>query len=248
MATLSQAANLLYSSLETATREDGSPFLRLSPLAPSWGQDAIRAAHLGELPNDSRYQLINECLSALSDGAFDSDEEANEAVAEIALDLAPDCTGELLAWFSDWAARLGDCDQALEDGRASGDSVLDILSAGYWLSAEESLYSLISSLEEQRASIFNPDTDCQLLLGDGLGVYIPQTYCQGISKSEAKDLDLDWWAVETCQHGPDGEFYWEAWQSILDSALWREDGCYWTLHQSGDLWAVKEGVEIPEGF
>jgi hypothetical protein len=249
MATLSAAAALLLSSLETASRDDGSSFLRLSSSAPSWGSSVIREAHGGELPNDSRYELIRDALSALSDEGFSDSEEAEEALPEISLDLMPHATCDLLQWFAAHASRLSSCDEALEMGRVSGGSefsAYELLSEGWRVDCEETLSSLISSLEEERLSIFNPDTDCQLLLSDSHGRYIPQLYCEGISKTEAKELSLDWWAVETCQHGPEEELYWEAWQSICDSASWEENGSEWRLLQNGDLWAVKADCEIPE--
>ena len=246
MATLSAAAALLLSSLETASRDDGSSFLRLSSSAPSWSSAALMAAHGDELPNDSRYALISSCLEALSQGSFEDEEEAREALYDLSLDLLPSWTEELLCWFSAHLSRLSSCDEAMESGRVPEFSTYELLSEGWRVDCEETLSSLISSLEEERLSIFNPDTDCQLLLSDSHGVHIPKLYCESISKLEAKELGLDWWAVETCQHGPDEEFYWEAWQSILDSASWEENGSEWRLLQNGDLWAVKADCEIPE--
>jgi hypothetical protein len=207
------------------------------------------AAHGDELPNDSRYELIRDALSSLSDGAYENEEEALEDLYEISLSLLPVSTRDVLSWFAARCSRLSSCDEAMESGRVSGCSgfsVYEILSEGCRVDCEETLSSLVSSLEEERLSIFNPDTDCQLLLSDSHGVYIPQLYCEGISKTEAKELSLDWWAVETCQHGPDEEHYWEAWQNICDSASWEENGSGWRLLQNGDLWAVKADVEIPE--
>jgi hypothetical protein len=116
MATLSAAAALLLSSLETASRDDGSSFLRLSSSAPSWGSAAMMAAHGEEFPNDSRYALISSCLEALSQGSFDDEEEASEALLELSIDLLPSYTEELLCWFSARCSRLSSCDDAMERG------------------------------------------------------------------------------------------------------------------------------------
>jgi hypothetical protein len=246
MTTLSAAAALLFSSLETASRDDGSSFLRLSSSAPSWGSAAIMVAHGEELPNDSRYALISSCLEALAEGSFDNEEEANEALQDLSLDLLPCWTEEILRWFSTRCSRLSSCDDAMESGRVGECTAYELLSEGWRSDCEETLSSLISSLEEERGSIFNPDTDCKLLLSDAHGVYIPQIYCENISKTEAKEMSLDWWAVETCQHGPEDEFYWEAWQAIESSAEITEDGALWRLHQNGDLWQVRTDKNIPE--
>jgi hypothetical protein len=248
MATLSHTAGLLLSSLETAERPDGSPFLRLSSSAPSWASSVIREAHLGELPNDSRYELIRDALSALSDQQFSDEEEAKDSIDELSLDLVPHATCELLQWFADRADRLSSCDEALESGRISELSTYELLSEGFRVGAEEMLSSLISSLEEERLSVFNPDTDSQLLLGDSHGIYIPKLWADEIGdEEEAEEFSVSWEDVLICQAGPDHELYWEAWDAILRDAQWSErDGDEWTLHQNGDLWAVKPDVEIPE--
>jgi hypothetical protein len=246
MATLSATAALLLSSLETASRSDGSSFLRLSSSAPSWGSAALMAAHGEEFPNDSRYALISSCLEALSQGPYEDEEEANEALRDLSLDLLPCWTEELLQWFSARCSRLSSCDEALESGRVAECTVYELLSEGWRVDCEETLSSLISSLEEERLSLFNPDTDCQLLLSDSHGVYIPQLYCSDISEDDCEDLSVSWEDVKVCQSGPDSELYWEAWQSICDSAEWEENRSMWRLLQNGDLWAVKADCEIPE--
>jgi hypothetical protein len=73
-----------------------------------------------------------------------------------------------------------------------------------------------------------------LVLSDSHGIYIPQMYC------------VDFKDVQICQAGPDHEWYWEAWQSILDDAHIVSDGITWRLHQDGDLWEVPDGYEWPE--
>ena len=247
MATLSHAAGLLLSSLETAERSDGSPFLRLSSSDPSWASSVIREAHDGELPNDSRYELIRDALSALSDQAFSDEEEARDSIQELSLDLVPHRTCELLQWFADHASRLSSCDEALESGRISEFSTYELLSEGFRLTAEETLSSLISSLEEERLSVFNPDTDSQLLLGDSHGVYIPKLWADELEdEEEAESYSVSWEDVLICQAGPDHELYWESWDAILQNALWNENGDDWRLLQNGDLWAVRSDVEIPE--
>jgi hypothetical protein len=204
------------------------------------------AAHNEELPNNSRYALISSCLEALSQGSFDNEEEATEALQDLSLDLLPCWTEELLQWFSAHPSRLGDCDEALESGRVSECATYELLSEGWRVAAEETLSSLISSLEEERGSLFNPDTDCQLLLCDSHGIYIPKLWSWGVSEADCEALSVSWEDVQVCQKGPGEEFYCEAWQSICDSALWEENGSEWRLLQSGDLWAVRADCEIPE--
>jgi len=82
-----------------------------------------------------------------------------------------------------------------------------------------------------------------LVLLDTHGVYIPQLWCSDLDQEQAKAIGANWNDVEACKHGPDHEWYWEAWQSILDGvSVTDEHGTTWTLYQDGDLW------EVPEGF
>lgn len=82
-----------------------------------------------------------------------------------------------------------------------------------------------------------------LVLLGAHGVYIPQLWCDGMDKADAERIGVSWDDVETCLAGPDTEWYWDAWQSILDSAsMVDQHGIQWTLHQDGDLW------EVPAGF
>ena len=77
-----------------------------------------------------------------------------------------------------------------------------------------------------------------LLLSDSRGIYIPQHFAQ--------DFDLAAWGIDpesedikSLNEGPESEWYWEAWESILNKAQYRDaaDNVY-TLHQDGDLWAL----------
>lgn len=237
--------------MEEAQRPSGALFLRLSSSAPSWASAAIHEAHCGELPNDSRYQLIRDALSSLAEGSFSSEEDALEALPELSADLLPCLTSSLLGWFAASPSRLASCDQAIEEGRLSegGFSSFDLLSEGWRICAEDSLSSLISSLEEERSSLFNPDTDSQLLLSDSHGIYIPKLWAEEIEDAEeASWFSVKWEDVEACQAGPDHPLYWEAWDAILSDALWDENGEDWRLLQNGDLWAVKAEAEIPEAW
>ena len=242
------ALSQLLSSFERSSHASGSEFWELSSGSPQWMTDAVREAHDEELPNDSRYELIRDCLQALSDDGVESQEEALEASLELSRDLVPVSTGELLQWFSEMPRRLGDCDEVLYQGRVSELTSYEILSKGFRLAAEEVISSLADSLEDASDSLFDPDTDCQLLLSDSHGIYIPKLWANELSEDEAESFGVSWQDVLDCQAGPDSELYWEAWQSILDSARWEEDGVEWNLHQNGDLWRVRADVQIPEGF
>ena len=246
MASFSSAASLLSSSFVSKQRDNGERFYCLSDSAPDWCSTAVMLAHDNELPNDSRYELIRDAAVALADQHCDSAEEAEESLWELSCDLLPSSSSELLQWFADRSSRLSDCDDAAEENGCSLSSVTELLELGHRRASEAVLSILISEIEENRESLFNPDEDVRLLLSDSNGVYIPQLYCQSLSEEEAEESGISWQDVLTCQSGPDEELYWEAWQQICDSAEWKEDGEMWRLLQNGDLWQVRADAVIPQ--
>lgn len=85
--------------------------------------------------------------------------------------------------------------------------------------------------------------ELELLLDGHHGVYIPQLFAQYYGdklKGQQPDISLD---IDTLLAGPDGEFYWEAWEGILDGEYLDDNGNKFTLYQSGDLWLVPDGYE-----
>ena len=80
--------------------------------------------------------------------------------------------------------------------------------------------------------------NAKLLLNDAHGVYIPQLF--------ARNFNMDDWHVSHDDvkflDAIDHEWYWEAWQSVLDTAYFIHDdtGVKYCLYQDGDLWAVPE--------
>ena len=88
----------------------------------------------------------------------------------------------------------------------------------------------------------------KLLLSDSRGVYIPRDFAQdfrivgvdGVTEAESHAWrGIEAKDVETLQKGPEEEWYWEAWDSVLNDAYYVDsNGTRWTLHQNGDLWAV----------
>lgn len=70
-----------------------------------------------------------------------------------------------------------------------------------------------------------------LLLSDARGIYIPRDFMdfenwQGVTDWQREQLE-----------NPDNEFYWDAWESVLNNATYEKDGYTYHLMQDGDLWA-----------
>lgn len=72
------------------------------------------------------------------------------------------------------------------------------------------------------------------------GVYIPQHFAESINRDCLSDVTES--DMATIAEGPDTEYYWDAWDSVLDSAVVTDvHGKRWTLYQDGDLWLLPEG-------
>ena len=56
-----------------------------------------------------------------------------------------------------------------------------------------------------------------LLLDGNRGIYLPQNFAEDF-KLEAFGLDRESDDIQTLLAGPDGEWYWEAWDSVVDAA------------------------------
>jgi hypothetical protein len=71
-----------------------------------------------------------------------------------------------------------------------------------------------------------------LLLDDCRGIYIPRDFAN-FDLTDWDGIDPD--DIEICKQ-PDHEYYWDAWQNILDHAKHKKHGH--SLYQDGSLWAV----------
>ena len=70
-----------------------------------------------------------------------------------------------------------------------------------------------------------------LLLSDARGIYIPRDFMdfenwQGITEWQREQLQA-----------PDNEFYWDAWESVLNNATYKDGKYTYHLMQDGNLWA-----------
>ena len=75
------------------------------------------------------------------------------------------------------------------------------------------------------------------LVNSAHGVYVPQVFA-GMAECSEWVIDPDDLAIITA--GPDYPDYREAWESILNNAHIQVGGFKYTLHQDGDLWAIRD--------
>lgn len=83
------------------------------------------------------------------------------------------------------------------------------------------------------------ETYAKLFADSARGIYIPQYFAESIEPKDWRGIDAEDLAI--LKSGPYHEFYWEAWESVLDHAE-HKDG--WTLYQDGDLWVINRDSAI----
>ena len=89
----------------------------------------------------------------------------------------------------------------------------------------------------------------QLLLDDCRGIYIPRDAAEFLADPRWVGFQND--DLATIEN-PDHEWYWDAWDSIVQSAEFKDsDGVTWRLYQDGALFAISENAtdaELSEAF
>lgn len=84
----------------------------------------------------------------------------------------------------------------------------------------------------------------ELLFDSNRGVFIPQNFaqdCLGHPSNPEKGWDFPEHHAEALLRGPEGDDsdgYWDAWNAMLDRAVFKDGDDRWVLYQDGDLWAV----------
>ena len=74
----------------------------------------------------------------------------------------------------------------------------------------------------------------ELLVDSRHGHYVPQVFAETVRRDLfGETISADDFAIISA--GPDADFYWDAWDSILNSAETKDGVSLW---QDGDLWAV----------
>mgnify|MGYP003404419484 FL=1 len=89
----------------------------------------------------------------------------------------------------------------------------------------------------------------ELLVNDSHGIYVMQSFCKAyaayITNMDEVKEDFD-----ICLEGPDNEFYYDSWDSLLNNVKFTNDAGepYYigNLGEGGDLWAIPEGYEYTE--
>ena len=94
-------------------------------------------------------------------------------------------------------------------------------------------------------------TNSELLINSAHGIYVAQTFAQYYYETESIKNEAEL-SNELCTllGGPDKEYYWEAWETVLNNAIMQspseKEFILWS--NDGDIWAVPvDEIElIPE--
>ena len=86
----------------------------------------------------------------------------------------------------------------------------------------------------------------ELLLDGARGIYIPQNFAEIVKRECVEGVSEEQWAI--FEAGPEHEWYWEAWDEVLNSAIVTNPSTHerFTLYQDGDLWLIPEDAEWPD--
>jgi hypothetical protein len=144
--TIQEAAAALFAAFVSAKRDNGDTFYKLADGSPEWMTDAIHAAHGDMMPDDWRYACIRSVASAVSEVADDEDmDDARHEAVDSAVDVY---NARLAAWLGSHSARLGYCDEAIEEGMCDPTrGVSAILQAGQYAEIDEVWGQLVAALE-----------------------------------------------------------------------------------------------------
>lgn len=78
-----------------------------------------------------------------------------------------------------------------------------------------------------------------LIVDSANGVYIPQIFAERYEKEILNQFGLN--TLAELQNDPrEYEFYWDAWNEVLDNFTLTQDGKTYILIQDEDLWLVPE--------
>ncbi len=136
---LNKLAAIAASFMVTRQRANKEDYVSCKSGAPDWVNELCHAAHGDMLPDNSRYTMIADALSALAncDNADDIQIEP------------PPYYSDLAAWLSTYTGhRLEYCDE-YQSEMSKVDCTSALLSGGYYMEQQEVLGSVRQSLEAQ---------------------------------------------------------------------------------------------------
>ena len=142
-------AQELYDALEARERDDRTKYVALKDGSPDWMREAIRAAHDGMAPDDSRYAMVMASALAIAEAEdiYQAEDELPQAIDYVE-------HGELVTWLSSYtAARLEYVEEAAAEYGLQAAREWVRLAAGMDYEAREVLYLLRAALLDKAADL-----------------------------------------------------------------------------------------------
>jgi hypothetical protein len=138
LSTIQDAAREAGAYFETATRDDGTEFVRTKDGTPQWVTNLVHEAHGEFLPDDWRYEVIRDALDWIEEA--DDPEDGSGEFADQTVDVY---NSARLAWLASNLNRASYCDEAAaEFGGEERVSIFDQIGQGQYMEASE-VYSLV---------------------------------------------------------------------------------------------------------
>lgn len=140
--TIQEVAGEAAGWFEGATRPDGSSFRRVKDGAPEWVTELVRSAHGDFLPEDWRYDKIEDALNYIA-GADDPEDSAD--FADSAVDVY---TSDRISWLASNLRRASYCDEGASNLGGAESDVIAMIGLGQYEEAGE-IYGLVLQELEQ---------------------------------------------------------------------------------------------------
>lgn len=87
----------------------------------------------------------------------------------------------------------------------------------------------------------------EIILSECRGIYLPQNFIEETENVEGWTYNISNYDIITLKNGPDDEWYWQAWENMLNNAYFTyPDGTKGVLYQDGDLFVLPEGTSLEE--
>jgi hypothetical protein len=135
-----------YDWFEIAKRDEADPessFVRLKDGAPEWITQLVYDAHGDFLPDDWRYDKIQDALEFIMDVEYPDD--GSSEFADGAVDIY---TADRIKWLGSNLNRASYCDEAARD-YGHGIDIVSMIGWGQCMEAEEIYASVLNSLTKQ---------------------------------------------------------------------------------------------------
>ena len=146
MSTIKQLAEQMSQAFEGRTRDNGAEFRALKDRSPEWMTTVCRKAHGDMMPDDWRYEFIENAVDKIAEADDDaSDDDISELEYELEADIY---THDLTGWLHSRADRVSWLDQAMEESGGTFDSAFNLLSEGQLLEKREVFGLVLESLRK----------------------------------------------------------------------------------------------------